>query len=143
MANSEFNRPRLTVAAIVEREGRFLIVHEHDDVLNQPAGHVEFGESLIDAAVRECLEESAWLVQPCALLGVYASTRAAAHYVRVALICEAIADTSAALDPDIVAAYWLTRDEILAHRCSPRSELTLRCIDDYLAGRRFPLAAIA
>ncbi len=141
--SSYFNRPRLTVATIVARDGRFLIVEERDGVLNQPAGHVEFGESLLAAAVRECLEESAWRVAPRALLGVYASAQRDAHYVRIALICDAIEHTGSALDSDIVAAHWLTRDQILAHHLRPRSELTLRCIDDFLAGQRFPLAAVA
>jgi hypothetical protein len=74
-----------------------------------------------------------------ALLGIYHTVRATGHYVRVALICEPVELTASALDPDIVQASWLTPSEIAQHRCRPRSELTLRCIDDYLAGQRYTL----
>ncbi len=138
----------LTVAAIIEREGRFLVVEERDDrdghrVINQPAGHVEPGESLLDAVRREVREETGLAFTPEALVGLY-PLRAAngKDYFRVCFTgtvpLEAVARPE---DPDILRCHWLTRDELAA--ASLRSGWVLRCLDDALAGRRFPLDLVA
>lgn len=137
--------PHATVATIVERDGRFLVVEEVSGgrrVINQPAGHVEENEAIVAAAVRETLEETCWHVEPQFLIGLY-TYRAPANgvtYYRFCYAARALSeDTGAELDSDIVRAIWLTRDELAAREEELRSPLVLRCIDDYLAGRRFPL----
>lgn len=140
--------PHVTVAAVVEREGRFLLVEEHtvDGVrLNQPAGHLEHGESLEAACRREALEETAHRVEVDALVGIYNWERPAGDitYLRFAFACRALeAVAGLALDEGIIRPLWLGRDEIAAHAGRLRSPLVLQCIDDYLAGRRFPLDVI-
>jgi len=137
--------PHVVVAAIVEREGRFLLVEEHtaDGLrLNQPAGHWERDETLIEAVRREALEETAHQVEPHALLGCYTTyyPRRDITYLRFAYICEAVGlDADRALDTGIVRAVWLTADELAASPIPHRSPLVMRCVRDYLAGRRFPL----
>jgi ADP-ribose pyrophosphatase YjhB (NUDIX family) len=137
-------RPAVTVATIVEAEGRFLLVEEvtpRGICLNQPAGHLESGETLVAGAARETLEEAAWHVEPVALVGVYRweAPDNGATFVRFAYAARARAhDGSRALDAGIVRALWLTYDEIVARRRDHRSPLVLRCIDDYRAGRRLP-----
>lgn len=140
--------PHVTVAAVVERDGRFLLVEEHtaDGVrLNQPAGHLEHGESLEAACVREALEETAHRVAVAALVGIYNWERPAGDitYLRFAFACHALeAVPGLALDEGIIRSVWLGRDEIAAEAPRLRSPLVLQCIDDYLAGRRFPLDLI-
>lgn len=142
-------RPDLTVAAVVERDGRFLVVEERIGgvlVLNQPAGHVEDGESLPEAVVRETREETAWGFTPHALLGVYLwrNPRNGRSTVRVAFRGEAHDHRPhQPLDRGIHAVHWKTRAELAGHGDRLRSPLVLRCIDDYLAGRRFELAALS
>jgi len=144
-------KPNVTVAAIVARDGRFLLVEEHtpDGLrINQPAGHLEHGESLRDAVVREALEETAHEFRPTALLGVYlmptGPSVADTTYLRVAFIGEVGAQPLArALDPDIVRTVWLTRDEIARQPERLRSPLVLQCVDDFLAGRRGGLELVA
>jgi len=138
-------RPDVTVAAIVEREGRFLLVEEQTErglLLNQPAGHLESGESVVAAAVRETLEETAWEFTPEHLIGVYRwhAPHSAISYLRFAF-CGRLGAHHAerALDSGIVRALWLTPAEIRAGRERHRSALVLRCMEDYLAGRRAPL----
>lgn len=137
--------PYVTVAAIIEREGRFLMVEEEIDgrvVINQPAGHLERGESLAEAARREVLEETAWHFRPQAVVGVYlyAPSGSERSYLRVCFlgVCDAH-EPARALDKEILRAPWLSRDELLAQRERLRTPLVLRCIDDYRAGRSFPL----
>jgi 8-oxo-dGTP pyrophosphatase MutT (NUDIX family) len=138
-------RPAVTVAAIVEREHRFLLVEEatRDGLrLNQPAGHVESGESLVAAASRETLEESGWQVVPQHVVGLYTwlSPESGITYLRVAFAADAVDhDSLRVLDEGIVRALWLTADEIGACRDRHRSPLVQRCVDDYRAGRRLPL----
>ena len=138
-------RPSVTVATVVERDGRFLLVEEETRTgrkLNQPAGHLESGETLPDAAVREVLEESAWVVEPTALVGIYRWEAAdtGATFVRFSFAAHARShDPARTLDVGIVRALWLDYDEVVARRADHRSPLVLRCIDDYLAGRRWPL----
>jgi 8-oxo-dGTP pyrophosphatase MutT (NUDIX family) len=137
----------LTVAAIVERNGRFLVVEETDGVnpehvLNQPAGHVDPGETILDAVVRETLEETATAFTPEAVIGVYQlRARNGRDYCRICFSGSVPPDAVARpLEGEILACHWLTRDEIAAGR--PRSSLVLRCIDDYLSGRRLPLSTV-
>ena len=138
-------KPSVTVAAVVERDGRFLLVEEHTDrgqLFNQPAGHLDPGESLVRAVARETLEETACTVEPTGLLGVYQYHSSAddVTYIRFAFTGEITAhDAARALDHGIVRAAWLTPDEIRRESARHRSPLVMRCIDDYLAGRRYPL----
>ena len=142
-------RPDLTVAAIVQRDDRFLVVEEliqGQPVFNQPAGHVEDGESIVEAAVRETLEETAWHLRPRHLLGLYLWRNPAngCTVLRAAVTGEVIHhDSTRRLDTGILAAHWMTRDELLAVPSRLRSPLVLRCIDDYLAGHRHDLSALA
>jgi len=138
-------RPSVTVASIVERDGRYLFVEEETRnglKLNQPAGHLESGESLAAAAAREALEETAWTVVPTALVGIYRWEAAdtGATFVRFAFAADAIEhDATRPLDSGIVRAIWLTYEEIAGRQRDHRSPLVMRCIDDYRSGRRLPL----
>jgi 8-oxo-dGTP pyrophosphatase MutT (NUDIX family) len=142
-------KPDVTVAAIVEHEGRFLLVEERirgRPVLNQPAGHLEDGESLVEAVIRETLEETAWHFTPRWLVGTYLwrSPRSGESTLRFAFAGEAHGQRiERALDAPIIATHWLPREDIIAQQPRLRSPLVLRCIDDYLAGLRLPLAAVA
>jgi ADP-ribose pyrophosphatase YjhB (NUDIX family) len=135
----------LTVATVIERENKFLLVREiceGREVFNQPAGHVEPGESLVDAAIRETYEETAWKINPTGVLsfGTYTSTSNGVTYYRLALTGEAIEfDDDATLDSDIEEAVWLNYEEILQKRSQLRSPLVLQAIDDYRAKIIYPL----
>jgi 8-oxo-dGTP pyrophosphatase MutT (NUDIX family) len=145
-------KPNATVAAVVERDGRLLMIEEHTSEglrLNQPAGHLDPGESLQQAAVREALEETGWHVEPTALLGLYMARYASAKeevdvtYLRHAFVCRPLShDAARPLDVGIVRAFWMTPDEILAERARHRSPAVERTVRDWLAGRRFPLDLI-
>jgi len=140
-------RPDVTVATIVPRDGRFLIVEEDvrgQRVLNQPAGHLEPDETLLQAARRETREETGWTVELEHFVGVYQWTSATGeHFLRFAFAARALAhDPVQPLDAGIVRALWLNRSEIAAGAAPPRSPMVLRCIDDWLAGNRLPLSAI-
>lgn len=138
-------KPNVTVAAIVERDGRFLLVEEETDrgrVFNQPAGHLDPDETLLQAVVRETLEETACVFEPAALLGIYQYRQRDSDvtYLRFAFTGEVTAQQEGrALDHGIVRAVWLTPDEIRASAGRHRSPLVMRCIEDYLAGQRYPL----
>ena len=138
-------KPSATVAAVIEREGRFLLVEEISDgrrVLNQPAGHLDPGESLIEACVRETLEETAYAFEPTSLVGIYRWHYAPADntFLRFAFAGGVgSVDASRKLDTEIVATHWLSREDLAARAGMHRSPLVMRCVDDYLAGRRFPL----
>ena len=142
---SEQWMPHVVVAAIVERDGKFLLVEEHTAEglrLNQPAGHWERNETLIEAVRREAREETAHHVEPLALLGCYSThyPKRDITYLRFAYVCEATGfEAERALDDGIVRAVWLTADELAASPIPHRSQLVLRCVQDYLTGRRFPL----
>jgi len=141
-------KPNVTVAAIVERDGRFLFVEERTEAglaLNQPAGHLDEGESLIDACAREAFEETGWRLRPTALVGIYQWPRpdGALTYLRFAFAGELLAhDAQQPLDEGIVRTLWLNRDQLAASRARHRSPLVLQCVDDYLAGRRHALDLI-
>ncbi len=138
-------RPAVTVATIVERDGLFLLVEEETRAglrLNQPAGHLEAGESLPEGAARETLEESGWRITPTALVGVYRwmAPDNGATFVRFAFAGRPDAhDPARPLDTGIVRALWLDYDAIVARRADHRSPLVLQCLNDYRAGRRYPL----
>ncbi|PTQ89195.1 ADP-ribose pyrophosphatase YjhB (NUDIX family) [Agitococcus lubricus] len=142
-------QPHVTVAVVVERDGKFLLVEEetlssHVDVYNQPAGHVEQGETLIVAAKREALEETGWEVEPTHLLGVYTYTPPNSpdmSYYRFCFIAKAIHHYERPLDEGIIRAVWLTLDELIATERA-RSPLVIQCIRDYLKGQAYPLALI-
>ena len=139
-------QPHLTVAAVVERNGRFLCVEEVADgatVFNQPAGHVDDGESLIAAVARETLEETGWVFVPDALLGIYRWVKpdTGDTFIRAAFRGTLVEQRHATPpDSDIVAAHWLTSAELAAQPL--RSPLVLRCIDDYRAGVSHPLSVL-
>ena len=141
-------KPNVTVAAVIEREGKFLLVEEEteDGVrFNQPAGHLDAGESLLAACAREALEETAWHFVPTALIGIYQWPRPSGDitYLRFAFSGELGAhEDGRALDTGIVRALWLTPAEIEASCTRHRSPLVQQCIVDYRAGRRFPLDLI-
>jgi 8-oxo-dGTP pyrophosphatase MutT (NUDIX family) len=142
-------RPDLTVAAIVQREdGRFLVVEERIGtaiVFNQPAGHVEDGESIPEAVIRETLEETAWQFVPQHLVGLYLWRNPSNNrsILRVAFCGEVRAhDPARRLDRGILAAHWMSREALAAHPARLRSPLVLQCIDDYLGGRRIDLAVL-
>ena len=136
---------RLTVATIIERDGRFLIVEEYADgeelVYNQPDGHLDEHETLAAAAIRETLEETAWEVQVDAIVGLYYWTHPQGHtFIRTCFAGQALQHhPDQPLDHGIERALWLTRDEIAALGPKLRSPMVLRCVDDYLAGQRYPL----
>lgn len=142
-------KPHVTVAAILEQDGRFLLVQERVAgrlVLNQPAGHLEDDESLIEAVIRETLEESGWDFAPERITGIYRWRMPAQRqtYLRVAFAGRGLAhDPARALDTGIEGNVWLNIDEIRAQHDSLRSPLVMRTITDYLAGADYPLALLA
>jgi 8-oxo-dGTP pyrophosphatase MutT (NUDIX family) len=138
-------KPDVTVAAIVDRDEQFLLVEEHIGsrlVLNQPAGHLEDGESLVDAVIRETLEESAWHFEPEALIGIYLwkQPENGRSFLRVAISGRVTHhEPQRRLDRGIERALWLPRERIVAKSARLRSPLVMRCIDDYLRGNRHSL----
>jgi phosphatase NudJ len=145
-------RPSVTVAAVIERDGRFLMIEEETSEglrINNPAGHLDPGETPAEGCAREAREETAWHFQPTALLGVYISrfqrstTGEDITYLRVAFTGELGAEeVGRPLDTGIVRTLWMTPGELRATADRHRSPLVLRCLDDYLAGVRLPLSAI-
>jgi 8-oxo-dGTP pyrophosphatase MutT (NUDIX family) len=138
-------KPSVTVAAVMQRAGRFCVVEEEVDgrlVLNQPAGHWERGETLAAACAREALEETAHPFRPTHLLGVYRWHLAAKDvtFLRFAFLGEvADAEAGRSLDKEIRQVLWLTPEEIRAAAPRHRSPLVMACVEDALAGRRYPL----
>ncbi|MGH8270122.1 MAG: NUDIX hydrolase, partial [Steroidobacteraceae bacterium] len=143
------SKPEITVAAVAESDGRFLVVEERIDgrlVINQPAGHVEPGETLLGAVVREVREETAWLFTASELIGVYlwrhpGTGRTTKRFAFSGVVTDH--HEGQPLDEGIVGTRWLTRAELEGREPQLRSPLVLRCLEDYLAGRRQPLAAAA
>jgi len=141
--------PDVTVAAVVMRDGRYLVVEERISgrlVLNQPAGHLEDGETLVEAVIREAREETAWRFAPQALVGIYLwrNPLNGRSFLRFAF-CGEVDDhrPRQALDKGIVRALWLTQAELAAQATRLRSPLVMRCIEDYLSGKRQPLDSVA
>ena len=140
--------PHVTVATIVERDNRYLMVYEDADgkkVYNQPAGHLEPDETLCEAAIREALEETGWEVRLTGVIGVnlYTAHSNGITYFRTTFIGEALShDENRPLDTGIIEAVWLTYEEILERKDQLRSPMTLQIIEDYRAGRRFPLSVV-
>ena len=138
-------KPHVTVASVLEQDGRFLLVEEETDdgvLLNQPAGHLEAHESIVQGAVRETLEESAYRFEPDAIVGIYrwAHPQRDTVYLRFAFTGAITGhDTGRSLDTGILRAVWMTPDEIRGSTARHRSPLVLRCVEDHLAGRRFPM----
>ena len=145
-------KPSVTVAAIIEQDGKFLLVEEHTQEglrLNNPAGHLDPGESLGQACVREALEETARVFTPTALLGMYMSrfqrpaTGEDITYLRFAF-CGTVGEVLPGheLDTGIVRTLWLSPEEIRASQAQHRSPLVLQCVEDFLAGQRLPLNSL-
>ncbi len=145
-------KPSVTVAAVIEREGRFLLVEEQTPEglrLNNPAGHLDPGESPAEGCAREALEETAHRFTPTALVGIYlsrmqrASTGEDVTYLRLAFCGElGPQEAGRALDTGIVRTVWMTPEEVRASAARHRSPLLVRCMEDYLAGHRLPLEAV-
>jgi len=145
-------RPSVTVAAVIEKDGRFLMIEEETSEglkINNPAGHLDPGETPAEGCAREALEETAWRFRPTALLGMYISrfqrstTGEDITYLRFAFTGELGEHVAGrALDHGIVRTLWMTADELRATADRHRSPLVLRCLDDYLQGVRYPLGAV-
>ena len=138
----------MTVAAVIEQDGRFLLVEERIDgrlVLNQPAGHLDPGESLAAACAREVMEETAHRFEPTALVGIYRWHYAAADatFLRFCFCGRVGAEEKRPLDKEIVRLHWLTPQEIRQKAAQHRSPLVQQCVDDFRAGRRFPLEVLS
>lgn len=137
--------PDITVAAVCEKQGRFLLVEEKSKstqkiVFNQPAGHLEPGETIIDAVIRETLEETCCHFTPEALVGLYRlelpSGKTYIRYTFSGTVSDV--DNNYQLDPDIIRTHWLTPESIRASK-SLRSPIVVNCVNDYLSGARYPL----
>jgi ADP-ribose pyrophosphatase YjhB (NUDIX family) len=145
---SEVWKPSVTVAAVMERAGRFCLVEEEADgrlVFNQPAGHWEAGETLVAACERETLEETAHRFRPTHLLGVYRWHYAPRDvtFLRFAFVGEVLGEVPGrALDREIRRVLWLEPEEIRALQDRHRSPLVMACLEDFLAGRRYPLELV-
>ncbi|RYF74733.1 MAG: NUDIX hydrolase [Comamonadaceae bacterium] len=145
-------KPNVTVAAVIEEDGRFMLVEEHTSdglMLNSPAGHLDPGETPVEGCAREALEETAHHFTPTALVGIYlARSPRQTHGEHVTYLRFAFAGTLGAFEPDrpldegIVRTVWMTPDEIRASVARHRSPLLLQCVEDYLAGQRYPLDLI-
>ena len=141
-------RPSVTVAAVIERDGKFLFVEEMQDgrrVLNQPAGHLDPGETVIAACAREVMEETAHRFEPAGLVGIYRW-----HYkpedvtlLRFCFSGKVVGVENRPLDKEILALHWLNVRELKDRAAQHRSPLVQQCTDDFLAGRNFPLAVLS
>lgn len=149
IADEKIWRPRVTVAAVVERAGRFLLVQERISgrlVYNQPAGHLEDGESLVEAVIRETLEETAWHIEPLSIIGLYRwrSAGSAETYLRISFAGNPLRhEPERRLDPDVERTVWLDTQALRRASGSMRSPLVLRTVEDYLAGASHSLELLA
>ena len=139
--------PHVTVACIAKREGEYLMVRERGrqgSVINQPAGHIEHGESLIDAVIRETLEETGWKFQPKYLSGIYQFVASNTEtYMRFAFFGELIAwHKNYSLDPAIEEVVWLSRPALESNLKHLRSQVVLKCIADFEQGHKLPLSCV-
>ena len=138
-------KPNVTVAAVIEHDGKFLLVEEETSQgirFNQPAGHLEATESLLAAVTRETLEESAYQFEPQHLVGIYRwhSPESNVTYLRFAFAGRILDHyPEQMLDQGIIRAVWMTEAEIRASQARHRSPLVLRCVEDFLSGKRYPL----
>ncbi len=141
--------PHATVAAICELNGKYLLVREEVDgaeVYNQPAGHLEAGETLLEAVIRETLEETRYQIKPLALQGFYRFRPSAAStmtYLRFLFCAEIVGQLDGDLDEGIIAAEWLSYDQVLECRGQHRSPMVQQCIDDYRNKPAFSLDVIS
>ena len=136
--------PHVTVAAVIEKNNRFLVVREnlYPPVLNQPAGHLEKNESLMQAIEREVLEETSYIFKPEYLVGIYRWTdKSDQTYVRFCFAGEALEQTTNSLDPDILEAIWLDIESI--QQDNLRSPLVMQCINDYCKGTKYDLTVLS
>ncbi len=140
--------PHVTVATIIVQDNRYLMVYEEADgkkVYNQPAGHLDPNETLKEAAIRETLEETGWSIELTGVVGVnlYTAPSNGITYFRTTFIAKALShDTQRPLDTGIIEAVWLTYEELVARKDQLRSPMTLQIIEEYRAGRRFPLEVV-
>jgi ADP-ribose pyrophosphatase YjhB (NUDIX family) len=142
--------PHVTVATVVEQQGRYLLVEERDKVtgemvFNQPAGHLEEGETLVQAAVRETLEETAWEVEPTGVLGIalYTAPTNGVTYNRICFVARAVRHLeNRSLDPDISNIHWLDYEAIVRNSARMRSPLVIASIEQYREGHCYPLDLI-
>ena len=145
-------KPAVVVAAVIEKDGRFLLVEENTPEgirNNQPAGHLDPGETLVQAVIREALEETAHDFTPTGLLGAYLMRFETAEgsevrtYLRFAFVGDLGRQHDRPLDNDILRTVWMTVDEIKSCREHHRSPLLMQCVEDYLQGRRVPLSLLS
>ena len=141
-------RPSATVAAVIERDGRFLFVEEMQEgrrVLNQPAGHLDPGETLIAACAREVMEETAHRFEPTALVGIYRwyYKPADVTFLRFCFSGKILGVENTPLDKEILDLHWLSARELKDKTPQHRSPLVQQCVDDYLAGNHFPLEVLS
>jgi 8-oxo-dGTP pyrophosphatase MutT (NUDIX family) len=142
-------KPHVTVAAVVESGGRFLLVQERiseQTVYNQPAGHLEDGESLVAAVIRETLEETGWQFEPESIIGLYRWQQPGKEttYLRVAFAGRGVRhDEDRLLDPEIEKVLWMSVEEMRRQAGRLRSPMVLRTVEDYLAGARFSLSLLS
>ena len=145
------HKPEITVATIIEKNGRFLMVEEETDrgiLLNQPAGHLETDESIEEAAIRETREETAYQIVPDSLVGVYLlqytlEGNEKVSFLRFAFSGRIVSKLEQSLDPDILRVVWMSREELVASRHRHRSKLVLQSVEDYLKGQKVPLSALS
>ena len=138
--------PHVTVAAIIQHEGKFLLVEETANgkkVINQPAGHLDNNESLLDAVIRETLEETRWDFTPSYISGIYRWIHDNGEtYLRICFVGDVVKEHSELdLDTGIERALWLTEKEVKEHK-NLRSPLVTKSIEDYLAGKKYPISLI-
>ena len=142
-------KPNVTVAAVIEVDERFLMIEEQTEagvVINQPAGHLEKDESLLDAVKREVLEETAWEFEPESIVGIYLypSSHNDITYLRMCFTGTCLQHhPEQALDEGIIAAHWMTLEELNQRTEALRSPLVSQCIEDYRAGKRYSLDILA
>jgi len=139
--------PHATVAVVVEKDGKYLLVEEislGETVYNQPAGHVDENESILDAAIRETMEETGWEVKLDAFMGLYTykAPSNGVTYYRMCFAATAIQKITDKLDTDIISEHWLSYDEVVNLTDQLRSPLVKKCIDDFRDNKRYPLSLI-